>query len=612
MDSIPASWLNLEAHQECVSPSERRVFTVAMGTAFVERLASLGASVAEGRAHAAETVAVDAAVARCVGSALTVAVCGGSGLGKSALVAAAFSVHRDDSVACHLDVGAGVPVTSRALAVADPAAFVRLVDTVGFTRRVGDQLDEETLDAHSLLAVLRASADPARAHQIIHIDMIWYLVDRIHPEDAFMLKELVHMDIPTVVIIAKADSKDPEAIDEIRLQVHALLDNSAKQKAKLLKEKEVETHQSTNHNDTQDAMGSEGVETIIQDTSPVKAVEELIASLELDASIRNWDIVELRNPPHVGPLCEECGCESIVGTLSNGKRNAWYCKNSGCEFGTDGAYLRLEDTKSLDDSLKMLSASVNSLMMNIPARRFQLAQLLDINPKKRMAAHIVTAATVAALGIGAAPIPFADTPLLLATQYTMILSICRVFGVSALGLNDVRFYVSILAASPFPFLGIFAAGAAKTLPGVGSIGAAVVEAPIAGGLTMAMGIAVIQTCAELHKSRAQGKVAEFRFDKNVQKLVRDVSKNTVTWAKNAFVGGRLSERAVGDHILSVVDAGEAPALLFEESGIDWNTSESQTPQVDIKQVQEAVEKRLMSKKEVSQVFRASSSLSTGS
>ncbi|KAJ3350548.1 hypothetical protein HDU83_009571 [Entophlyctis luteolus] len=537
------------------------VFTTAFKAAFVERLATAVAAIKK-ESTAGPADAVDATLARVVGAPFTVLVAGGAGLGKSSLINAVFGV--DIARA-----GAGVAITLEATSFLDPSGWARIIDSAGFSRGPVSLSDNLSFRGDDLLAFIELTTSPAGATQFSHVDMIWYFVDRIHSEDVSVLKKLVEKQIPFLIMIAKCDSKSEEEVLSIRTQIHDLLSPQP-----------------------------------ADEDSTAAAIDTIIHNLDLDAPVRGWDIVELRNPPKKnGPKCQECGTpSSVLKPIVQLQRNAWFCSKPECLFSTE-FYLAVEDTRSLRDSLALLSGAINSLLENIPTRRLQMVQLLDITPKKKASISIVTTATIAAAGIGAAPIPIADTPLLLATQYTMILAICRVFGVQALGLNDSRFYVSILAASPFPFLGILAAGAAKAIPGVGSVGAAVVEAPIAAGLTMAMGIAVIRTCAELHRARvrsggAGGAPLEFRFDKDVQRAVHTIFTDTAAWIRKAVKAGGFNATAVGDRITGFVDGGagdggspstEVPMLAFDSQ--TELADDAAEVAVDVEQIQEKLAER---------------------
>ncbi|KAJ3008699.1 UNVERIFIED_CONTAM: hypothetical protein HDU68_002982 [Siphonaria sp. JEL0065] len=572
----------IDQGEQIVESSSSAVFSRSFKEAFVERLAvAVGEYEANRIRKKEEGEAEDQKLAAIVGAPFSVVVAGAAGLGKSTLINSVFDVNVAEA-------GGGRPVTAAATAFNDPTGFARIIDTQGFC---------PTFRPDDLISFITSAASPEST--LPHFDMVWYFIDRIHEDDAKVLSALLQQQVPFLVIISKCDAKDQGEINTIRSQIHAILSPPQPQ----------QQQQESNHEDA--------------------AIDTLIHSLELDSAIRGWDIVELRNPPQTtsGLKCDSCG--SVKANLlplshpSNTKRwKAWYCATPTCPFSQD-LYLKIQDVRSLRDSLSHLSGSLTALLNNIPTRRFLLARLQTDNSTHltQIAIKIVTTATLTAAGIGAAPIPFADMPFLLATQTTMILSICRVFGIPAL--LDPMLYLSILAASPFPFLGILCAGAVKTIPGVGSIAAGVIEAPIAGGMTLAMGVAVIQTCVQIYKTRLEGggqKTHEFRFDASVQKRVQGSLKGTVDWVKKAVMGGGFTEKAVGEHIRKAVggkgkanrgeeEGVEVPMLEFDKGGVEVEEEEATTPlspvvDVNVEAIAAQMKERNVQPEQVVQVLLA--------
>ncbi|KAI8617565.1 hypothetical protein BC830DRAFT_1079801 [Chytriomyces sp. MP71] len=486
-------------------------------------------------------------------------VAGEAGLGKSTLVNHVFGI---DIAA----TGAGEPVTSTNKAYTDPGGFIRVIDTVGFVRSVDGAANHPKFNGSDLVRYIELSTE-AEKIKMPHVDMVWFFIERIQPEDVFVFKQLIAKKVPFLIIIAKADAKSPDAVATIRLQLHSLLGTS----------------------------------------SPHDP-----PSMDMDPSLRGWDTVEMRNPPLVGPPCHECGSNTILRPWKGSKR-AWYCSKEGCDFSDQ--YVGFEDTRSLTDSLKSLSATTQSLLKDVPGRRFQVAQLIDVEPKKRLATQIVAIATLAAAGIGATPIPFADMPLLLATQYTMIISICKVFGLKATVINDLMLYVAIIAASPFPFLGILAANALRALvPVAGALGAAAIEAPVAGGLTLAMGLAVIRSCSNLLKARLKGGTLapgrpEFKLDNEIQRAVADSLRETAAWIKGALLNGKLTRENLVKHIEDTLSEGvqsTAVSIHFadEESlpPSEWGDKEDPIPPVDVQLVTRQIETRDLHQEDVDNVW----------
>ncbi|KAJ3071335.1 hypothetical protein HDU99_002452 [Rhizoclosmatium hyalinum] len=301
------------------------VFSRQFKERFVLKLAE-AVAVFEAQRAAKKTAeeAEDAKLAEIVGAPLAVVVAGAAGLGKSSLINAVFAVDVAEK-------GAGVPVTATATAFVDPTGFVKVIDTQGFTRSPSKN---SNFKGEDLVHFVNEAITPNPSKPLPHVDMLWYFVDRIEDEDVKVLKSLVEKQVPFLVVIAKCDAKDLAEIETIRRQIHSVLS----------------PQKSVNENSI------EGDATI----------DNLIHSLELDAAIRGWDIVELRNPPNTtsGLKCMGCGsAKAVLRPLAppNSNLNAWYCINQECIFSKD-LYLKMEDTRSLKDSLTMLSSSVNALL----------------------------------------------------------------------------------------------------------------------------------------------------------------------------------------------------------------------------------------------------------
>ncbi|KAI9336793.1 hypothetical protein BDR26DRAFT_864620 [Obelidium mucronatum] len=572
-NSSDSDWFSaIDSSEQIVETSNSSVFSRGFKAQFVEQLAVCVEDF-KLKTNKDSAAAEDSKIAQIVGAPLGVVIAGHAGLGKSSLVNAVFKVNVAEA-------GGGRPVTAVATAYNDPTGFARIIDTPGFN---------PAFKAEDFVRFV--SADQNVDATLPHFDMVWYFVDRIHEDDEIVLAALLKQQIPFLVIISKCDAKDEVEIYSIRSQIHSILTPA---------DSIPTTHLPLHQGDS--------------------AIDSLIHSLELDSAIRGWDIVELRNPPQStsGMKCPVCGSvQAILRPLDCW--NVWYCQTSNCTFSKE-LHLKIQDIRSLRDSLSHLTGSLTALLTNIPHRRFRLAHLQTDNSTHltQIAIKIVATATLTAAGIGAAPIPFADMPFLLATQTTMILSVCRVFEIPAL--LDPMLYLSILAASPFPFLGILCAGAVKTIPGVGSVAAGVIEAPIAGGMTLAMGIAVLQTCVGIYKSRLEERFPlgdagatqdrltapkEFKFDANVQKKVQGNLKGTVEWVKKAAMG------AVGEHIRMavVVDNGrdrksvaEVPMLEFDRGGALETDDEIEADVVDVEALAQRVKERNVQPEEVVQAL----------
>ena len=126
------------------------------------------------------------------------------------------------------------------------------------------------------------------------------------------------------------------------------------------------------------------------------------------------------------------------------------------------------------------------------ADTLQNVQIASLEEKKRKAQAAVAAATIAAAGEGAAPIPFADCALLIPTQLTMIASITVIFGFDVNKSILTAFLSSTLGAGGATLLGkTIVSSLLKLIPGAGSIAGGTISAGTAGVLTAALGEAYI-------------------------------------------------------------------------------------------------------------------------
>ena len=122
----------------------------------------------------------------------------------------------------------------------------------------------------------------------------------------------------------------------------------------------------------------------------------------------------------------------------------------------------------------------------------QHVQIASLAEKKKRAQAAVTAATIAAFGAGAAPIPFSDAALLIPTQLTMIASITVIFGFDVSKSILTAFLSSTLGSGGATLLGkTVVSNLMKLIPGVGTIAGGAISASTAGALTAALGEAYI-------------------------------------------------------------------------------------------------------------------------
>lgn len=130
-------------------------------------------------------------------------------------------------------------------------------------------------------------------------------------------------------------------------------------------------------------------------------------------------------------------------------------------------------SKELDDELKGL-------------------EITALNEKAENAVAIAVAATTAT---GAIPIPFADAPLLIGEQVTLMATICGIYGINV-GKDGLKMLATAaLGAGGAAIVGkTIATNLIKLLPGAGTVAGGVISAGTAGVVTLAMGKAFIEVC----------------------------------------------------------------------------------------------------------------------
>lgn len=105
----------------------------------------------------------------------------------------------------------------------------------------------------------------------------------------------------------------------------------------------------------------------------------------------------------------------------------------------------------------------------------------------------MTAATVASLGVGAAPIPFSDCALLIPTQLTMIVSITVIFGFDVNKSILTGLISSTIGTGGATVLGkTVVSNILKFIPGAGTVIGGAISGSTAGLITTALGEAYIK------------------------------------------------------------------------------------------------------------------------
>lgn len=130
---------------------------------------------------------------------------------------------------------------------------------------------------------------------------------------------------------------------------------------------------------------------------------------------------------------------------------------------------------------------------------------LEITALNEKAENAVAVAVAATAATGAVPIPFADTPLLIGEQVTMMATICRIYGIDIKKDGLKMLATTALGAGGATIVGkTVATNLLKLIPVAGSFAGGAISAGTAGVITLAMGKAFIEVC----KAVKLGKLSE--------------------------------------------------------------------------------------------------------
>lgn len=166
----------------------------------------------------------------------------------------------------------------------------------------------------------------------------------------------------------------------------------------------------------------------------------------------------------------------------------------------------------------------------------QSVQIASLKAKKKRAQVAVATATATAFGEGFAPIPFADSALLIPTQVAMIASITAIYGLDINKSIITAFVSSALGTGGATIAGkTIAANLLKLVPGAGTVLGGTISGATAGVITTALGEAYIVLmeaiykgdlkASELGTTEGKKKLKEL-FKKKVKETTQeDVQKN---------------------------------------------------------------------------------------
>lgn len=120
---------------------------------------------------------------------------------------------------------------------------------------------------------------------------------------------------------------------------------------------------------------------------------------------------------------------------------------------------------------------------------------LEITALNEKAENAVAVAVAATTATGAIPVPFADAPLLIAEQVTLMATICGIYGIDV-GKDGLKMLATTaLGAGGATIVGkTLATNLLKLIPGIGTVAGGAISAGTAGVVTLAMGKAFIEVC----------------------------------------------------------------------------------------------------------------------
>lgn len=149
---------------------------------------------------------------------------------------------------------------------------------------------------------------------------------------------------------------------------------------------------------------------------------------------------------------------------------------------------------------------------------------LELRKMIEKADNAVAVAVAGTAATGAIPIPFADMPLLIGEQVTMMAAICAVFKIDIKKDGLKALASAAIGAGGAGIIGkSIATNLVKLIPGAGTVAGGAVSAGTAGVITLAVGKAFIEVC----KANKMGKLNddEILSSKGVNMMKESFRKN---------------------------------------------------------------------------------------
>lgn len=184
------------------------------------------------------------------------------------------------------------------------------------------------------------------------------------------------------------------------------------------------------------------------------------------------------------------------------------------ETSTDSEF---NDTLQLNELIKWSAIAIGDDDLR---KKFVGSQMQDLELKHEDAKKMIKTASLAAAGVGAAPIPFSDSFLLVPIQVSMIGKIIDVYGVTNLAVIADSVIIDIVVSQ----LGkSVVCNLMKFIPGVGTLVGSTINATTAAAITGGLGTAISEICYTSVEKYLKGEnvVWDRIFDMNI---IMDIMK----------------------------------------------------------------------------------------
>ena len=183
-----------------------------------------------------------------------------------------------------------------------------------------------------------------------------------------------------------------------------------------------------------------------------------------------------------------------------------------------------EINKELDIE-KLINWSINNLNDDNLKAGFIIAQIADLSKKEEKANDRIKYYATAAAAIGASPIPMSDAILLTGLQVAMASDIFSILGLDVKISDTLR---NIIGSRLISMLGKAVAGnLLKMIPGLGTVGGAIINATVASTITLSLGYALVKITKKAIETEWSGdtKLLEVLFSEEmIDKYIDEYNK----------------------------------------------------------------------------------------